>query len=275
MNHNKTIRTKSLLIALGMSLFAANVSAVTLMEMRGKSGDSKLYLDGDQARLDVPGGRGYMVINSAKNKLYFVMTDRKVVLDMSDQLTAENKRQPAAAVPVKMIDSGPGDKIAGYDTVQYNIAVGDIECGGLLASKSALSDSKMVKVFTMLRLMEQKMRGFSAAFQADKDPCEDANSKILSSIESTGLPMRITNQTGTVTSEVISIKDGAKLPDNAFMLPKEYTVMSMADMQRQVQQQMRQHQPQVDKMMKELEKSGKMSSQQLDKLKRFQNQLQK
>ena len=236
MSQKKTIRTKSLLIALGMSLFAANVSAVTLMEMRGKSGDSKLYQDGDQARLEVPGGRGYMVINSATNKLYFVMTDRKVVLDMSEQLTAENNSQPAASDSVKITDSGPGGKIAGYDTVQYNLSVGDVQCGGLLASKSALSDSKMVKVFTMLRSMEQKMRGFSAAFQANKDPCEDANSKILSSIESTGLPMRITNQTGAVTSEVISIKDGAKLPDNAFTLPIEYTVMSMADMQQQVQE---------------------------------------
>lgn len=224
--------------------------AATLVEIRSGGETTKIYQEGAMSRLEMPGDRGYMVIDSARQTLQMVIPAQHMVMDMSDTL----KNAPGAGSEVKIeIDKqGSGPKIAGYKTTRYRYSANKKSCGTLFTSRDAMDDAGLSEVFEMMERMSAQTDAMMSAFNSNADPCQRSSSKLTRRLKAIGVPMRVLDAKGTVLSEVINIDRKAKLPANAFTIPADYKVQNTHKMMQGVQQQM-QNMPDMKKMMEQMQ----------------------
>jgi len=250
----KSITSLTALILVSLSL---NAIAVSLTEIQSNGHTARLYVDGNKGRMD-GGDEGYMLVDSNTHKLYMVAEKHGQALDLSSYL---DKAPARAGAKTSFKPAGNGPSIAGYATKHYIYSVGGQPCGSLYTSKQALADSgAQVLVQAMERLAAR-----SRAINGDGGKgCGRGRDNIAKVIASLGMPMRISDNNGTVDSEVISINTQARLPASAFDLPAGIQVRDGA----QIEAMANKYRPQIDSMMEQAEQSGQLSPQMMDKLRR-------
>ena len=190
---------------------------------------SRLYRDGPAARMEMPGERGLVLIDSSRQTLFVVMPEQRLALDLSDTLKND---EAAAGSPVNATFSkeGGGPTIAGYRTYRYSYAVEGTRCGTVFASKEALEHAGMQDLFAMMERMASQAQAVASAFVSSADPCQQADHKLGQKVQSVGAPMRVLDPGGTVVSEITRIDRNAALPPDAFVIPAGYRVQNASQM---------------------------------------------
>jgi len=201
----------------------------------------------------MPGNRGYMVIDSARQTMHMVIPAQRMVMDMSDTLKSAPGADTGSDVKIEIDKQGSGPNVAGYKTTRYSYSANKKSCGTLFTSRDAMDDAGMSEVFEMMERMSSQADALMSAFNQNADPCQRSSSKLTRRLKDIGVPMRVLDAKGTVLSEVMSIDRKAKLPANAFTIPADYKVQNTHKMMQGVQQQM-QNIPDIQEMMKQMQK---------------------
>jgi len=212
------------------TLFAlGSAQAATLVEVKHAEGLSRLYREGPAARLEMPGERGFVLMDSSKQTLFVVMPAQQMALDLSD--TLKNGAAGAASpVSASFSKEGGGPTIAGYRTYRYSYSVQGTRCGTVFASREALDHAGMQDLFVMMERMAGQAQAVASAFTSSTDPCQQADHKLGEKVQSVGAPMRVLDPAGTVVSEITRIDRDASLPANAFVVPPGYRVQNASQM---------------------------------------------
>jgi hypothetical protein len=227
--------------------------AATLIEIKGGGELTKIYQEGPMSRMEMPGNRGYMVIDSAQQTMYMVMPAQRMVMDMSD--TLKNSPGADSGVKVNISKQGSGPRVAGYKTTRYSYSANSKNCGTLFTSPDAMEDTGMSEVFEMMERMSSQAEAMMSSFNQNVDPCARSSSQLTNRLKDIGAPLRVIDVKGTVVSEVMRIDRKAKLPANAFTIPADYQVQNTHKMMQGVQQQM-QNMPNMQEMMKQMQQRG-------------------
>jgi hypothetical protein len=227
--------------------------AATLIEIKGGGELTKIYQEGPMSRMEMPGNRGYMVIDSAQQTMYMVMPAQRMVMDMSD--TLKNSPGADSGVKVNISKQGSGPRVAGYKTTRYSYSANSKNCGTLFTSADAMEDTGISEVFDMMERMSSQAEAMMSAFNQNVDPCARSSSQLTNRLKDIGAPLRVIDVKGTVVSEVMRIDRKAKLPANAFTIPADYQVQNTHKMMQGVQQQM-QNMPNMQEMMKQMQQRG-------------------
>lgn len=250
-----TMKKTSFLSALALSLFVLNAGAATLVDIQHRKGPSKIYTEKAKGRMELPGKDQYLIIDRDQKQLYLVKPSKQEVLDLSffmGQLGNPSKGQGKGTA---LIPKGPGPAIAGYETVRFDYAPGNVLCGSVFVSKAALKDADMESLFALLQEAASKLNTFSQLFKAKKnDVCQGAEELAAADITGLGLPMRILDKDGAPWSEVTAIKKDAQLPPDAFVFPKNYKVKDVVRVRERIQETIQQHVPQINQLLKQLQK---------------------
>jgi len=215
---------------LAVSVFAlSSAQAATLVEVKHAEGLSRLYREGPAARMEMPGERGFVLMDTSQQTLFVVMPEQRMALDLSDTLKAD---APGAGSPVNATFSkeGGGPTIAGYRTYRYSYTVEGTRCGTVFASKEALEHAGMQDLFAMMERMAGQAQAVASAFTSNTDPCQQADHKLGEKVQSVGAPMRVLDPGGAVVSEITRIDRNAALPPNAFAIPAGYRVQNASQM---------------------------------------------
>ena len=227
--------------------------AATLIEIKGSGEITRIYQEGPMSRMEMPGERGYMVIDSAQQTMHMVMPAQRMVMDMSD--TLKNAPGAGADSGVKISKQGSGPRVAGYKTTRYSYSANSKNCGTLFTSPDAMEDAGMSEVFEMMERMSSQAETMMSAFNQNADPCASSSSQLTERLKDIGTPLRFMDTKGAVVSEVMRIDRKAKLPANAFTIPADYQVQNTHKMMQEVQQQM-QRMPDMQEMMKQMQQRG-------------------
>lgn len=217
-------------LVLAVSVFAlGSAQAATLVEVKHAEGLSRLYREGPAARMEMPGERGFVLMDTSRQTLFVVMPEQRMALDLSDTLNSDG---PGAGSPVNAAFSkeGGGPTIAGYRTYRYSYAVEGTRCGTVFASKEALEHAGMQDLFTMMERMASQAQAVANAFTSSTDPCQQADHKLGEKVQSVGAPMRVLDPGGALVSEITRIDRNATLPPNAFAVPAGYRVQDASQM---------------------------------------------
>lgn len=259
------------LFALAALLAHSAVQAATLVEISARDGNSRIYKEGHMARLEMPGEKGYMVIDTDRHSVRVVMPQQKIVLDLSDQV--KEAAAPASGdLRIRLEKQGKGAKIAGYETTHYTYLAGDKTCGTIFASTDALNDAGLAGVFEIMERMASKAQAMAAPFRDQSDPCETANVQLSTEIKRIGAPLRTLDADGKQLSEVTSIDTDAKLPAGAFDIPADYKVEDTASMLQKARQNAPSPQ-QIEQMMKQMQESGQMPPEAMEQMRQMQQQM--
>ena len=215
---------------LAVSVFAlGSAQAATLVEVKHAEGLSRLYREGPAARMEMPGERGFVLMDSSRQTLFVVMPEQRMALDLSDTLNSDASRADSP-VNATFSKEGGGPTIAGYRTYRYSYTVQGTRCGTVFASKEALEHAGMQDLFAMMERMASQAQAVASAFTSTTDPCQQADHKLGEKVQSVGAPMRVLDPGGAVVSEITRIDRNAALPPNAFAIPAGYRVQNASQM---------------------------------------------
>lgn len=217
------------LILAATLLTLGSAQAATLVEVKHAEGLSRIYREGPAARLEMPGERGFVLMDSSKQTLFVVMPAQQMALDLSDTLK-NGTAGPGSPVSASFSKEGGGPTIAGYRTYRYSYSVQGTRCGTVFASKEALDHAGMQDLFAMMERMAGQAQAVASAFTSNTDPCQQADHKLGEKVQSVGAPMRVLDPAGTVVSEITRIDRNASLPANAFVVPPGYRVQNASQM---------------------------------------------
>jgi len=239
--------TSLLILALPVTAMAAS-----MIETRdGQGHHSRIYIDGDRARVEMPEDEGYMVMDVKNNSMKAVIPKQRTVMDMSDMLkshgnTAAGSKHVNSSSKLK----GSGPKIAGYATQQYDIYANGQYCGSSYVSAQAFNDLDMKKFAHAMQAMDQQIQEKMSGMGLDQltSACEQAEFQLSDKLQAMGFPLRFIDHNKKLLSEVTSISRNAKLPANAFAIPADYRVMNADKMMQDAVKQM----PNMQELMKNM-----------------------
>ena len=263
-------------IVLLLLLPILTLNAATIIEVDNEDGKSRIYSDGLKGRMEMDGNAGFVIVDTKKNSLFFVMPEKQIILDMSNSLETssdnENTDQQNNSVELKKVGRGP--RIEGYRTAKYEYLTNESPCGTVFLSKKALKDLEMKEMFSVFRKISKRAKEFSQRINIDADPCETAYLQLSDEIVKKGIPMRTEDQDGTVTSLVTKIERNAELPLDIFSIPENYKVVKPGQMMQAVQERIEQNRPQLKEMMERLKESGRIPPEALERLREARENLQ-
>jgi hypothetical protein len=254
------LKTKFLL-SLFLLLSPAISMAAAMIESRDGDGDiTRIYIKGDKARIEMPRQEGFMVMDVRNKTMKVVMHKDRMVMDMSDLFKSSKGNSQQSSQPY--VDSyiktkGLGPTIAGFETEEYEVFGDGKYCGSAFVSVRALNDvglRKFAKAFDeMTDQIERNMSGmFGGQIDQYMDPCDQADKKLTNQLESIGFPLKSIDKNRRLESVVTKISRNARLPANAFVIPKNYKQTNPSKMMNDAAQKMKQMQPQMQNMMKNM-----------------------
>ena len=264
-----------------LSLFSSTVFAGTIVDFRDQKGqDSQFLSEGKMGRLNMAGGKGYIILDYDQQSMKAVVPEHRKILDMNGDIPALSLgAQPLEKTPLTIEPDGDGPEIAGYETLKYKLSVNGEFCGTAFASREALEETGMDKMFKALQRMAEQTMKSVAAMQTAMSPCERGLSNTFEHIESIGAPLRSLDKTGKVEVEVTRIQTDVSLPDDTFVIPSDYAVVNVAEKMKKVESQLRtqlqklqQNMPETEKKIADLQKSGKLTPEAAAKLKQLLQQ---
>jgi hypothetical protein len=234
-----------------------------LMESLEADGElSRIYIEGDRARLEMPGDESYIVMDVAKRSMKVVSHQERSVMDLSELLQDKGNGGAQAKVPRvegRSLSKGAGPKIAGFGTEEYEIQANGAYCGTVFLSAEAMKGTGFARFARMMETMDDfveanvnAMLGTTAQAAGVDSPCESATEQQMTRLLATGVPLRVLDQNRQLESEVTLIDKRAKLPVDAFVTPADYQQTTPKQMMDESRVQLQEMQQQMEQMMNNL-----------------------
>jgi len=269
-------------LSLALCLFGNTAIAATLIEVTSQNGgQTQVMMDGSKSRIDMGERQGYVLIDYKKQTMYAVIPEKRQILDMGGDMPSMGGK-PAPKIKTELVLNGSGPTIAGFPTKKFTLKAEGKVCGTLFGSKAAMETTGINKLFKSMKTMADKQRAAMGGYAAMIDVCTRANMDFASQGEKAGVPMKMLNANGKITSEIKSINTNASLPADAFVLPSGYQTITMAEQMNSAKQGMGQsmnngrgQMPDMQHMMKQMQQSGRMSPEAIEQMKRYQEMMQR
>lgn len=226
----KTI--KCALAGTAMLALATSAQAATLLKMKDGSGQATdMWVTEEAARIEPPEPGVYMLMSLEDGSVRMVNDNQKQVLE-TDALMGDGAGE-VPQIDLQFKRAGEGPEIAGYDTEHYVLTVGGQTCQNYYLSEDAVEDNKLQAFMEQMAALSKRDPGM----QGMMDDCDVASRQVGAELVGLGLPLRVTDAQGAVESEVVEIQSDADAGDRRFSPPKDYEVISLANLMRQHMQQ--------------------------------------
>jgi hypothetical protein len=234
-------KNRTLFLAMGLACVALNSQAATqLKNQDAMGGINNILINDTQARMETPKEGQYMIMQFKDKKAYAINDKQKQIVDM-DAPMPENKPNPAkpegdapkpAEVKAELVKKDAGPKIAGYDTVHYQVLANGEVCSDEYLSSEALKVAHIKDFIQGMQDFAQERRkqmgGMGAMMQ--QRPCFAAKEQLNEQFNQAGLSMRSVDKAGKTKHEIIEIKTDVKTDEQTFTLPKDYAVTTPFEM---------------------------------------------
>lgn len=262
-------------VILLLLLPALNLKAAIMIEVDNEDGKSRIYSDGLKGRIEMGGNTGFVIVDTEINSLFLIMPEKQIALDMSSSLKANSDTEVLDQVNNKaeLQKVGKGPRIEGYKTVKFEYLTNGSPCGTVFLSKKALKDLEMKQMFDIFRKMGKRAKELTQKMNVDIDPCETAYMGLSDEIAGKGIPLRTEYQDGTLKNLVTKIEKNAKLPPDSFTIPENYRIVKPGQMMQVMQERIEQNRPQLEEMIEQLKKSGRLSPDALERLREARESL--
>lgn len=207
-------------------LCSSAVTAGTILEVKNDGELTTMLTDGRLARLNMVSAE-YVIIDYRKQLVKVVdqQNHQVVVLDVA----AAAKSIPAnTKVHVSLKKLGSAQRIAGYETNKFEYTANGRSCGVILASKKAYQEKGIQDLMSAMQTMIKKQRAVLGGFAGFIDDCTLADMQLAEHVSNIGLPMR-TSKNGVVETEIKRIRVDVTLPEETFLTPAGYKIITMED----------------------------------------------
>jgi len=266
-------------------LLSSSVMAGTVIEIQNNNERMSIMTDGQRVRMNMSGA-DYIIVDYKNKNVSVVDPQKKQVMQLNVDEVAKGNSAPVVRTSVRRL--GSGQVIAGYKTQKYSYTANGKSCGVIYGSSDAYQARDIKALLGAMKTMLEQQRAALGGFAAFVDDCTLADLQVVDHVNTIGMPMR-TEKNGRVESEIKNINMDVVLPANTFVIPANYSNMTMQDkmkaatkdmvnVEQQVQQRgyqgQHRQQSQVQQMARQMQQSGQLSLEVMERIRRAQEQMQ-
>ena len=213
--------------------------AASMIESRDNQGSiTKIYLQGDKARIEMPNSDGFAVMDVRNRTMQIVMHKQRMVMDLTRLMKGRSKGSSQSGgqyVDSYLKSRGLGPKIAGYETEQQEIYADGQYCGSVFVSVRAMNELDLRRFAHALENIGEQIQESVTGISGVKmnqfmDKCTQAEKSLLDQMIDLGFPLKSIDGNRRLQSVVTKLVRNTKLPANAFVVPKHYTQTTPAKM---------------------------------------------
>jgi len=241
------IKMKIFATFIALSLPALSFAASMIESSDGRGTITRIYMKGDKARIEMPGNQGYSVMNIRKKTMYVVLHPQRAVMNMSEYMQggSNNAQQSGGTYVDSFLQTkGLGPRIAGYETEEQEIYANNQYCGSVFVSVQAMNDLNLRPFAKALESMGQQIQQSVTGITGMQmnqmlSTCDQAEKTLLDQLVNIGFPLKSIDKNRRTESVVTRLIRNTKLPAQAFVVPKQYRVVTPAQMMQEAMQNMR------------------------------------
>lgn len=239
-----------LILGLSLSAQAATVFDAQVNDKQKKSAQfQQVWLSETVARVNNdPDGKRYSLLYlDGSDKSYFIDTEKKVVMDLSEPppMPPMPKNAPETkAIKAELKKHGEGPVIAGYATDEYHIYADGQLCRFEYLSAEVLGFAH-VKTFleTMKKRSEIQQKQQAHLPFMSNDVCDTARQQVADQLISKGAVLRSSDAVGTILFDMQKIGLEQAPKAGYFELPPNFAVMTVQQMMQEMMQKILKSQP--------------------------------
>lgn len=179
-------------------------------------------------------------INVKQNKAIAIEIDAKTPPPMPAHMAQPPQQTDQPEPKTEFTKKGAGPKIAGYDTVHYQVMADGQLCSNEYLAPEALKVAHVKDFLNAMFTMSISRRKLMPFGMMAKDPCFVAHTNAQLETLDIGIPMRSVDKNGNVMQEILEIKTDVEVAADMFTLPKGIEVQTEAEMMRAMQERMKQ-----------------------------------
>lgn len=244
------LKTTRFTLGLAVISLSFQLHAATLVKNKDAMGGiNAILIDKDQARMESKKSGQYMLMYFKDKKAYAVNDNKKQIIDMASPMpqgaNPKKSTTPAPTIQAKLVKvDGDSPKIAGYDTVHYQVFAGDTLCSDEYLAPKALEVANIKAFMQGMQAFAKDRReqmGDMARQMMQRKPCMAAKEDLTDEFNRLGLSMRSVKE-GKVQHEIVEISTDALTDAKTFALPEGYTTTSPFEMMQKALSNMSSHQ---------------------------------
>ena len=259
-------------------LSSFNASADLRIEATDQNGQQIIFSSNDQfVRMDVQREQKYALIDLQRQAFMLVSPQQREVLVLDN---SNIDGRAGVALEIKLEPAGDGPAIAGYSTRKYLLLANNKKCAVIYGSKQAAQQPGMQKLFSALEQLQQRITAMMNGATPLIDVCSRAKSHTMQTFSTTGTPLRIDSADGKTQTRISRIDNHAQIPATAWKIPPAFKVTYMKDLMQQIEQQKQQmrqqlqrQMPDMQKMIEQLKRDGKMPEKAMEQLRKMKELL--
>jgi len=248
------------LLALGA---AAVAWADVKIEYRDITGATSTMLSNGK-RVRINGGQmpGYLLVDGASGEFFMVDPQRNEILRVApDEMGVMAE---AGALNVGLKARGGSERIAGYATGRYDLLANGELCGTIYGSTELMENAELKRMFKAMQGMHKISHGMKAGISSYLTDCQRANARLAELANTSGFVLRVDDDKGKRTFEVLSLDTDTSIEPGEFELPQGMPVVDWREklkatpqqIQQMKQQQQQQQMQKMNEMIKQLQQSG-------------------
>jgi hypothetical protein len=229
---------RPLILALGLGI-GLTATAGTVIEGHDEVGGAhKIFIDGKKVRIEADDST-YMLVDLEKQSFLGVDPTEKRVVDLSEFYKSDdNIKKVASPLNVRMEKMGAGPKIAGFGTTHYRVSVNGTVCSDEYLSSPAAKLPDMSVFFATIVALSNPVHdepGQSDAVDQADSVCASAEEQLNNELYAkNGIPLKVVSTKGEIVHEITRIRGKERIAASTFQVPKDYTRMTMQDMEKEL-----------------------------------------
>jgi len=268
---------KSILAILLFFALCAGARADVRIEFRGSAGATGSMLsNGERVRIDGGQMPGYLLVDGASGEFFMVDPERNEILRVApDEMGVMAE---AGALNVGLKARGGSERIAGYSAGRFDLLADGELCGTIYGSTELMQNAELKRMFAAMQGMHRISHGMRAGISSFLTPCQRANARLAELANTSGFVLRVDDDKGNRSFEVLSLDTDSKIEPGEFELPQGMPVVDWREKLKATPQQIQQmkQQQQMQKMIKQLQQSGgEITPEMQQQMQQMMEQLQK
>lgn len=217
---------------------------------------STMLSNGRKIRINGGGVPGYLLVDGSSGDYFLVDPQRNEIIRVAPReigVMAE-----AGALNVSLKARGGTEKIAGYSTGRYDLLANGEFCGTVYGSTELMRNPDLKSMFAAMQGMHKISHSMMAGISAMLTDCQRANARLADLVDTSGFVLRVIDDKGERTFEVLSLDTNTIVDPGEFELPHGMPVVDMHEKLKATPQQveMMKQQKQMTEMMKQIQQSG-------------------
>jgi hypothetical protein len=236
---------------------------------------STMISNGRKVRINGGQMPGYLLFDGGLGEFLMVDPKRNEAVRMAaDEVGAMAE---VGTLSVGLMPRGGYEKIAGFSTGRYDLLANGEFCGTIYGSSKLIKNPDLKRMFLAMQGMHKISQSRIVKASSELTECQRARTRLAELADTSGFVLRVIDDKGNQTFEVLSIDTGALIEQSEYDIPPGMPVIELRECLKATPQQIEQmkQNKKMDEMMEQIQQNdGQMTPEMQQQMQQHLDQME-